>query len=318
MIDKSQPSFQGEARYIDPTVDCVFRTLFGSNKNKALLLNFLNSIMGLKGDQQLKSLEIIDPYNMKTYLEDKQGIVDVKVTDARGRVFQIEIQNNVVNSLPSRMIHGQAKICASGLESGEDYPELKPTVSIWLLSQNLYPPEKTQRAHLRYFWHCLEADLTLCRENAIHVVQLKNGENDDTISAELALWIRFFRQGKHINLKDPPEWVRNAPIMGEAVNVLSAISEDRRQYLIYDSQEKARRESLEFQREVAERLKKALDSAKERADGERQRADGERQRADQAELHLLAEKQRADEEKQRANKAEAELLRMQRLLADSD
>ena len=49
------------SRGIDPTVDCVFKRLLGSEDNKLLTLDFLNAILGLEGEQWLKDLDFMDP-----------------------------------------------------------------------------------------------------------------------------------------------------------------------------------------------------------------------------------------------------------------
>ena len=269
-------------RFIDPTVDCVFKTLLGSNENKHLLINFLNCFLVAKGEPPIVDVDIINPYNIKTHLQDKSGIVDVKATDSAGNIYQIEMQTSITSDLFKRIVYSWAKVCASGLTEGEYYSSLRTTTSIWILGKNLFPPSVTKAAHLCFHWHCPEEGLSLSEDNAIHLIQLNNLGGNDKMDEGRKQWIRFFKDGKHINLEDPPNWVKQSPVMEAAVKVLSSISEDRLQYLIYDSEEKARRETVG--------LRNALDLA-------------------------LKGQEQAE---QRALSFEAEIMRLQQLLKEKD
>ena len=49
-------------RSIDPTVDIVFKKLFGSKKNKNLLIDFLNAVLEFEESAQIQDLSILNPY----------------------------------------------------------------------------------------------------------------------------------------------------------------------------------------------------------------------------------------------------------------
>ncbi len=77
---------------IDPTVDCVFKALLGSEANQNLLIHFLNAVLQSCTHTSVASVEILNPYNEKEFLNDKLSIVDIKARDQSGRLYQIEIQ----------------------------------------------------------------------------------------------------------------------------------------------------------------------------------------------------------------------------------
>ncbi len=66
---------------IDPKIDCVFKALLGSEENCALLVHFLNAILGADLPRPIMSVEILNPYNEREHLNDKLSIVDVKARD---------------------------------------------------------------------------------------------------------------------------------------------------------------------------------------------------------------------------------------------
>ena len=90
---------------IDPTVDCVFKAVLGSEENKNLLIHFLNAVLELEKAERIEEVEILNPYNEKEFPSDKLSIVDVKARDARETTFQIEVQISVFSSLPKRVLY---------------------------------------------------------------------------------------------------------------------------------------------------------------------------------------------------------------------
>jgi len=48
--------------------------------------------LGAELSASIVSVEIINSYNEKEFLNDKLSIVDVKASDQLGRIYQIEVQ----------------------------------------------------------------------------------------------------------------------------------------------------------------------------------------------------------------------------------
>ena len=90
---------------IDPKIDCVFKALLGSEKNRNLLVHFLNAILTSDLTAPITEAEILNPYNDKEFLDDKLSVVDVKAMDSEGRFFQIEILLLTHRYLPERMVY---------------------------------------------------------------------------------------------------------------------------------------------------------------------------------------------------------------------
>jgi len=65
---------------IDPKIDCVFNALLGSEENRNLLIHFLNAILASELSAPIATVDILNPYNDREFLDDKLSIVDVKAT----------------------------------------------------------------------------------------------------------------------------------------------------------------------------------------------------------------------------------------------
>ncbi len=55
---------------IDPKIDCVFNALLGAEDNRALLIHFLNALLGAELPAPISAVEILNPYNEREFLDD--------------------------------------------------------------------------------------------------------------------------------------------------------------------------------------------------------------------------------------------------------
>ena len=69
---------------IDPKIDCVFKALLGAESNRALLIHFLNAMLGNALPEPVVEVRILNPYNEREFLADKLSVVDVKACDQSG------------------------------------------------------------------------------------------------------------------------------------------------------------------------------------------------------------------------------------------
>ncbi len=231
-----------EIRKIDPTVDCVFKRLLGSEQHKALTLSFLNAVLDLEGQNRLVEIHFVNTYLEKNHRDEKVPIVDILVRDQRKNIFQIEIQNQIDRYFESRAFYGWTKVNAGLLEEGQPYSELKHGISIWLLSECMFKPTQTKAALLRFRLHCPEEGLDLWPGSYLIVIQLPNLAETAKMNPEKAMWLRFFREAKDVDPNCPPSWLQH-PTLQEALTVLQEFANDVDAYLGYLSLEKARREN---------------------------------------------------------------------------
>jgi len=293
---------------IDPKIDCVFKALLGAEGNRRLLIHFLNAALGGDLPAPIVAVEILNPYNEREFLDDKLSIVDVKARDAQGRVFQVEIQLLVLPDLPARILYGWANLYRSQIKSGQDYGELRPAYSIWLLGETLRRglPEYAHRLRMRD-----DQGRSLIDHGGIWLLELGKfaagpGQSGQ-VDTELERWLKFFTEGECLDDDALPEWMQTAE-MQQAMSTLKAFSELDRAYHAYQ----ARQDYLRQQRGLQRRLNE-LEAAAVRA-----RAAEEQARAAQEQARNAAGRERAEKEAalQREAGALAEIERLRRILQD--
>ncbi|NQZ11227.1 MAG: Rpn family recombination-promoting nuclease/putative transposase [Algicola sp.] len=266
--------------FIDPTVDCVFKAILGMEGNEDLLVHFLNCI--LMPMIPIVSVTIINPYNEKTFLDDKLSIVDIKAINEQGVKYQIEVQIATPKSLPKRMLYTWSDIYQTQIKTGTNYSQLQPVISIWLLT-NTFFHEDTKPHHHFQVWD-RDNDLLLTDNCSIHVFELAKWQHPDTLQAN-DFWLYFFKEGK--NWKELPKSLFNVPQLRLAMKTLEQFSEREAEYHLYQSRQDAIRVQLTQEAEFEE--ERALrEQAEIRADKAETAAKNETARADAAEAQLKA------------------------------
>jgi predicted transposase/invertase (TIGR01784 family) len=299
---------------IDPTVDCVFKRLLGSEENKALTLDFLNAVLDHEIEKWIQDLVFLDPHLSKLHLEDKRPVVDVMVSLKQGGLIQIEVQATFYNGLGNRMVYDWSKVLSCSLFEGENYRDMKGAISIWILSENIFPKEVTEKVFLKFRISCPEVGQELKPDSYILVVQLKNWKGHGTLNPAAERWIKLFRDGKDIDLDHPPECLDDE-VMRMALDVMRNFAKDRDEFLRYEHEMKRRRMNewedkyLYGQIEAERQAKEAERQAKE---AERQAKEAERQ-AKEVALKAKEEERQAKEVALKAKEEALDLLQRERL-----
>jgi hypothetical protein len=70
---------------IEPTVDYVFKRLFGDPIHIVVLMHLLNAIF--EGQFRIANVTIMTPFLEKDFEDDKLGVLDLRVRDTEGRTL---------------------------------------------------------------------------------------------------------------------------------------------------------------------------------------------------------------------------------------
>ncbi|CAO5675531.1 MAG: hypothetical protein HEEMFOPI_00250 [Holosporales bacterium] len=117
-------------RYLDPKNDVAFRKIFGTEKNKDILIHFINDILVFK-----ESLPIVDVTFLKTIQDpevyaQKTSIVDVLCQDEKGNQYICEMQVAKEKGFEKRAQYYAAKAYTNQANVGDKYENLKEIIFI--------------------------------------------------------------------------------------------------------------------------------------------------------------------------------------------
>jgi predicted transposase/invertase (TIGR01784 family) len=172
---------------INPQIDCVFKAILGTEENKVLLINFLNAVLAPTDDHKICGVTLLNPFNEKEFISDKLTIVDVMATDQNDHRYQIEIQMQVSHELSSRMAYTWSELYRSQLAEGDNFDQLKPVISIWLLGEDLAATKQSTASHHCFTIHDKRNNVSLTDHCQIHALELKKSHNSD-IKEDIDYW----------------------------------------------------------------------------------------------------------------------------------
>lgn len=186
-----------------PKVDVVFRKLFGSEKNKDILISFINSVVNPR--LIVEDLTIKNPYNLATYVGSKESILDIKAVAKNGTYYNLEMQLSGSAYYDKRSIYYGAKVYVDQLEEGMSFSQLNPTIGIHLLDFDLFHDER----YLRHFaFKDMETNEFHERLGLLQLyfVELKKfGKLYHNVDEPIDRWIAFLNHAEELSSSTLPE-----------------------------------------------------------------------------------------------------------------
>ncbi|MBS0622776.1 MAG: PD-(D/E)XK nuclease family transposase [Verrucomicrobia bacterium] len=123
-------------RFLDPTNDYAFRKIFGNEKNKEILISFLNHILARHGEGLIVEVELLNPYQAPHLEGAKETILDVRCRDQKGHEYIVEMQVLKKKFFDKRVLYYASKAYSCQLGQGEDYENLRPVIFLGILNFN--------------------------------------------------------------------------------------------------------------------------------------------------------------------------------------
>jgi predicted transposase/invertase (TIGR01784 family) len=179
---------------LDPKLDYIFKTIFGTEEKKPLLISLLNAIF--KGQPHIKDITLENTDIAKILGTNKDSRLDVKATSDDGTKLDIEIQCKNTGEIPRRARHYLANMVPTLVNSGESYKGPN-VIGIWILGENVTKRQKAiNDAYMTFQPNDLDPFQVMTDSMRIIFIELpkfnpKDGDAKDLLTA----WLSF--------LKDP-------------------------------------------------------------------------------------------------------------------
>ena len=214
--------------------DFVFKLIFGDQRNVDILADFLKSVLDIPEDEY-DHITVVDPHIKKESLDDKYGILDVKIHTKSGQVLHVEIQVEPIPDMKQRLIYGQSKMITEQISSGQNWAIIKKVVTIVITDYIFVPDNEKYHNQFRYRTEDGIEFSSLTEINTLELEKLP----PDADSSELWYWMKFIKSDDGEVLDMIAE---RSPQMKKAVGVLKELSADERTRMLYEEREKARRD----------------------------------------------------------------------------
>ena len=210
--------------------DLFARYLLGKNGNEDLLENLVNATLSDFNFEEVKDLEIIDPFNLSENIDLKESIIDVKAKTKDNKTVIIEFQLCGNMNFLDRIFYYISKNIVNELHEGEDYQRVQKIISINLLDFNLDFKDsgKPHRCFKLIDTENQNISLDYIQMHIIEVQRfikiLENSTIEELKKNKLLSWMKFFTS-KDLNLIEN-ELKEANPIMTKAIEEYKRFTSD--------------------------------------------------------------------------------------------
>jgi predicted transposase/invertase (TIGR01784 family) len=194
-VDGERFLLEDDGKFYGLLYDVVFKAVFGHRKNSQLLVILLNALLELQGDKKIKYLTIQNPFSHQQFRSDKISIIDIKATDISGEQYCVEVQMRGHQALMERIIYYGATRYVSQISKGEEYKELKRTVSLWIL-QEKFLPDTEKPIHNCYALHNNQSYHKLTDLVEYHFIELHKFSEDIALKSSFERWLHVLKFGE--------------------------------------------------------------------------------------------------------------------------
>ncbi|MDT7932780.1 Rpn family recombination-promoting nuclease/putative transposase (plasmid) [Clostridium perfringens] len=224
---------------LNPQIDFVFKKIFGTEKNKPILINFLNAV--IKPTTPIKDVEIKNNDIDKDFIEDKFSRLDVKATTSNKEHINIEIQVKNEYNMIQRTLYYWSKMYSEQIQNRDNYSKLERTVCINILN---FKYLKNDKYHNAYRLKEITSNEELTDLQEIHFIELPkfneigNKEYVENVEKMDALekWLEFL-------VEPESNTVRQLELSNEEIKLakseLYRLSMDNKEREQYNMREKA-------------------------------------------------------------------------------
>ena len=215
---------------LSPTNDFVFKKVFG--ENMTVLGDFLKAVLDLP-PEEYQGLIVVDPHLRRENIEDKLGILDIKIKTKSQKTIDVEVQVKAQPSIWKRMQYYTAKMLVEQVQSGNKYEQLTKAISILIADFILV--KENDAYHNCFRLHDENTQACFPDSIELNILEIPKVRRED--HSQLSNWLKFFAA------KTEEEFMsisQTNPAIAEAWGVIKVLSADEEARLLAESREKAR------------------------------------------------------------------------------
>ena len=224
-------------KFLDPKNDFCFKKIFGSEKNKDILIHFLNDMLVFKENLPIKNVTFLKTIQEPEIAVQKTSIVDVLCKDERGNQYIVEIQVAKEKGFEKRAQYYAAKAYCSQAHVGGAYADLKEIIFLAIADFVIFPNKTAYKSdHIVLDKETCENDL---KDFSFTFLELpKFNKNINNLETIIEKWAYFFKHAETTSEHDVEKIIEGHDIMERVYEELNRFSWNEEELLTYDQSEK--------------------------------------------------------------------------------
>jgi predicted transposase/invertase (TIGR01784 family) len=211
------------------------------------LISFINAVVSQR--DQVRDVVLVNPFNQKDHDRDRSSILDIKATDQNGRQYNVEMQITDQVYYNQRALYYWSKLYTSQLKSGDNFQDLRKTISINILNFNYFDDEPNY--HNIYKLLNVESHKCQFEDMELHFIELQKFDKDlSHLKTTLDRWVNFLNKAHLYSRENFPPELEQEPAIGKAMHSLETFYLTDEEIEIYEAH-------LKWLRDEAAALQKA-------------------------------------------------------------
>ena len=229
-------------KFLDPKNDVAFRRIFGSEKNKDILIHFINDVLELKEGDKVKEITFLPTSAVPEIAAKKQSVVDVLCKDENGVQLIIEMQVAPQEGFEKRAQYYAAKAYSrqlnKGKEEGARYIDLKAVIFI-AISDNIIFKDKIfyKSDHIILDKDTYAHDLKDFSFTFIELPKFKI-TNIDLLTNIIEKWCYFFKHANKTSEADLRKLIGSDLVIERAYEELNQFNWTEEELFTYEQETK--------------------------------------------------------------------------------
>jgi predicted transposase/invertase (TIGR01784 family) len=266
-------------KFLDPKNDVAFKKIFGTEKNKDILIHFLNDMIEFGEKVHIQDVTFLKTVQDPEIRAQKTSVVDILCKDEMGNRYIVEMQVAKQKGFEKRAQYYVSKAYTSQMNKKEEFHMLKAVIFVAIADFIMFPNKKAYKSdHVILDIKSLENDL---KDFSFTFLELpKFNKSIDELTNTTEMWFYFFKHAEETSEEDLQKLAEYEHIITRAYEELNRFSWNEAELRTYDQEKKyeaAYRASLEQKFDDGE--KRGIEKGKaegERIGIEKGKAEGER------------------------------------------
>ncbi|MBF0318125.1 MAG: Rpn family recombination-promoting nuclease/putative transposase [Nitrospirae bacterium] len=216
-------------QFVDVRNDIAFKKIFGNENKKEILMSFLNSVLGLRGDREIDDITILNPWQLPELPSLKHTILDIRAIDKRKITFIVEIQIQKKFGFEKRVQYYTGKAYVGQLKEGDDYSKLYQVIFIGIIDFNVFDGNDYLTRHVILNTSTYKQELKDLEFNFIELPKFTKTEGE--LESVTDKWIHFIKNA--VSLHMVPKCADFVEIK-EAYEIANKMLWDEKEREVYD------------------------------------------------------------------------------------
>lgn len=225
------------SKFLDPKNDVAFKKIFGTDKNKDILIHFLNDMLVFKKREPIKEVVFLKTVQDPETAAKKTSIVDILCKDKKGNTYIVEMQVAKEKGFEKRAQYYASKAYISQANASGKYHDLQEIIFLAISDFTMFPKKKAYKSdHVVLDKDSHENDL---KDFSFTFLELSKFNKDiNHLSNMIDKWAYFFKNATETAEDEVQKVIGHDQIIERAYKELNQFAWSEEELLTYQQSEK--------------------------------------------------------------------------------